>query len=130
MIVVDSSVWIDYFHGADTAQTERLHSVLGKELVVIGDLILVEILQGFKNGGDFRKAKTLLDTLVFRDMLGKDLAVKSAQNYRKLRSKGVTVRKTIDVMIGTFCIENHLPLLHCDKDFKPMEKHLNLGTVA
>ena len=129
MIVADSSVWIDYFNGVVTGQTERLDTSLRDELVVIGDIILAEVLQGFKRDGDFRKAKQLLDALVFKEMLGRDLAVKSAQNYRKLRKKGVTVRKTIDVMIATFCIENGLALLHSDKDFEPMTKHLGLKSV-
>ena len=130
MIVVDSSVWIDYFNGVVTRQTERLDRYLRDEFVVIGDIILAEVLQGFRKDSDFRRAKQLLDTLVFKEMLGRDLAVKSAQNYRYLRGKGVTVRKTIDVMIATFCIENHLPLLHSDKDFQPMVKHLSLKWVA
>jgi predicted nucleic acid-binding protein len=116
MIVADSSVWIDYFNGVVTGQTERLHAHLREE-------------QGFSKDSDFRKAKQLLDTLVFREMLGRDLAVKSAQNYRYLRKKGVTIRKTIDVMIATFCIENDLPLLHSDRDFEPMSKYLNLKSV-
>jgi len=129
MIVVDSSVWIDYFNGVVTRQTECLHAYLRDELVVVGDIILAEVLQGFREDSDFRKAKQLLNTLVFKEMLGRDLAVKSAQNYRKLRKKGVTVRKTIDVMIATFCIESNLTLLHSDKDFKPMTKHLGLKSA-
>ncbi len=129
MILVDSSVWIDYFNGASTSQTELLHSLLGQELVVIGDLVLTEVLQGFKSDRDFKKAQQLLDTLILREMLGKNLAVKSAQNYRTLRKKGVTVRKTIDVIIATFCIQNQLPLLHSDRDFEPMEKHLSLRSA-
>ena len=129
MIVVDSSVWIDYFNGAVTDQTDRLDASLSGELVVIGDIILAEVLQGFKRDSDFRKAKQLLDALVFKEMLGRELAVKSAQNYRRLRKKGVTVRKTVDVMIATFCIEKGLALLHSDKDFDPMTKHLGLRSV-
>jgi predicted nucleic acid-binding protein len=130
MIVADSSVWIDYFNGVTTRQTEHLHAYLDDELVIMGDIILAEVLQGFKKDGDFRTARQLLDTLVFKEMLGRDLAVKTAQNYRRLRKKGVTVRKTIDVMIATFCIESHLPLLHSDKDFEPMVKHLGLKSVT
>jgi len=129
MIVVDSSVWTDYFNGAVTDQTDRLDASLSGELVVIGDIILAEVLQGFKRDSDFRKAKQLLDALVFKEMLGRELAVKSAQNYRRLRKKGVTVRKTVDVMIATFCIEKGLALLHSDKDFDPMTKHLGLRSV-
>lgn len=130
MIVPDSSVWIDYFNGVVTDQTDRLDAYLRDELVAIGDIILAEVLQGFKRDSDFRKAKELLDTLVFKEMLGRDLALKSAQNYRRLRKKGVTVRKTIDVMIATFCIENRLALLHSDKDFEPMTRHLGLKSVT
>ena len=130
MIVADSSVWVDYFNGTTTEQTELLHALLGRELVVIGDLVLTEVLQGFKSDRDFKKARQLLDTLILKEMLGKRLAVKSAQNYRKLRQKGVTVRKTIDVIIATFCVENRLPLLHSDKDFEPMVKHLGLKSVT
>ena len=129
MIVVDSSVWIDYFNGVVTDQTDRLDASLSGELVVIGDIILAEVLQGFKRDSDFRKAKQLLDALVFKEMLGRELAVKSAQNYRRLRKKGVTVRKTVDVMIATFCIEKGLALLHSDKNFDPMTKHLGLRSV-
>lgn len=129
MMVVDSSVWIDYFNGKITKQTNLLHSLLGNELIVVGDLILTEVLQGFQNDKDFKKAGELLDFLIFRQMLGKELAVKSAKNYRRLRKKGVTVRKTIDVIIATFCIANNLPLLHSDRDFNPMQKHLNLKVI-
>jgi len=129
MIVVDSSVWIDYFNGVVTDQTDRLDASLSGELVVMGDIILAEVLQGFKRDSDFRKAKQLLDALVFKEMLGRELAVKSAQNYRRLRKKGVTVRKTVDVMIATFCIEKGLALLHSDKNFDPMTKHLGLRSV-
>lgn len=129
MIVVDSSVWIDYFNGKRTKQTSLLDSFLGNELIVIGGIILTEVLQGFRNDKDFNKAKQLLGSLIFREMLGKDLAIKSAKNYRRLRKKGVTVRKTIDVMIATFCIANNLPLLHDDRDFRPMERYLNLKVI-
>jgi len=129
MIVVDSSVWIDYFNGRTTKQTDLLDSLLGHELIVIGDIILAQVLQGFRSDRDFRKAKRLLDSLIFKPMLGKEVAVKSAENYRHLRRKGVSVRKTIDVFIATFCISNSLPLLHGDRDFEPMEKYLNLKVV-
>ena len=129
MILVDSSVWIDYFNGKITKQTNLLDSLFGSELIVIGDLILTEVLQGFQKDRDFKKSGKLLDSLIFRQMLGKEIAVKSAKNYRILRKKGVTVRKTIDVIIATFCIENNLPLLHSDRDFRPMEIHLNLKVI-
>jgi len=129
MILVDSSVWIDYFNGKITKQTNLLHSLVGNELIVIGDLILTEVLQGFQKDKDFNKASELLDCFIFKEMLGKEIAVQSAENYRILKKKGVTVRKTIDVIIATFCIENNLPLLHSDRDFRPMEKHLSLKVI-
>lgn len=130
MIFVDSSVWIDYFNGRTTRQTDLLDSLLGEEPIVVGDLVLTEVLQGFRDDRDFNRAKGLFECLLFRPMLGKELALRSAENYRHLRAKGITVAKTIDVMIATFCIENDLPLLHSDKDFEPMARHLKLETVT
>ena len=129
MILVDSSVWIDYFNGKINPQTDWLDSALGKEVIIVGDLILAEVLQGFKSDHDFKKAKELLSHFQFMEMVGLELAIKSAENYRLLRKKGVTVRKTIDVIIGTFCIHHNLALLHDDQDFDPLVKHLKLKAV-
>jgi predicted nucleic acid-binding protein len=129
MIVVDSSVWIDYFNGKKTSQTDWLDSALGSIPVIIGDLILTEVLQGFQNSKEFKVAKDLLLGMPFMPMVGRVIALKSAENYRSLRRRGVTVRKTIDVIIGTFCIYYHLPLLHDDRDFDPMVKFLGLKIV-
>ncbi len=129
MILVDSSVWIDYFNGRATRQTDRLDELLGSDLLLTGDIILAEVLQGFRDDRDFRRAKRALDGLEFRTMLGRDIALKSAANYRALRAQGVTVRKTIDMLIATFCIENGHELLHTDRDFDPTERHLGLRTV-
>ncbi len=129
MILIDSSVWIAYFNGKITPQTDWLDAALGKEIIVIGDILLVEVLQGFKNDRDFRQAKVLLSSFPFMEMLGKEMAVKCAENYRLLRKKGVTVRKTIDVIIGTFCIHHNLTLLHDDQDFVPLVKHLKLKVI-
>jgi len=126
MIFVDSSVWIDYFTGKNTPGAEKLDSILGEELVVIGDLILIEVLQGFRQNKDFRQAKKLLLSLTVLNMLDTNIALKSATNFRTLRKRGITVRKTIDTIIATYCIENKLPLLHSDKDFQPFHKHLKL----
>ena len=126
MILVDSSVWIDYFTGKKTPAAEKLDSLLGQDLVAIGDLMLVEVLQGFRADKDYRRAKELLLSLTVVNMLDTAIALKSAANFRKLRKKGITVRKTIDAIIATYCIENKLPLLHSDKDFKPFHKHLKL----
>lgn len=129
MILVDSSVWVDYFNGQKTRQTDRLHEALGREVVVVGDLILTEVLQGFVRDRDFNTAKDLLLRFDLVEMLGRDVALKSAANYRLLRRKGVTVRKTIDVMIATFCLQNDIILLHDDRDFDPFEEHLGLAVL-
>ncbi len=129
MILVDSSVLIDYFNGTENWQVEKLDEILGKEIVVIGDYILVEVLQGFKNDKDYETAKNILSYFPCFNICGEEIAIKSSNNYRQLRKKGITIRKTIDVIIGTFCIENDLQLLHNDKDFFPLEKYLELKTV-
>lgn len=126
MIFLDSTVLIDYFIGKKNQHVEILDSILGKELVVIGDYVLTEVLQGFRSDKELGEAKTYLMLFPCYNIGGKEIAVKSAKNYRYLRKKGVTIRKTIDVIIATFCIENNLTLLHNDKDFKPFEKTLNL----
>ena len=129
MIVVDSSIWIDYFNGTVSKETNWLDESLGIEPIIIGDIILAEVLQGFQNEKDFKTAKKLLLEIFFMDMIGQEVAIKSAMNYRSLRQRGITVRKTIDVMIGTFCIHNNFFLLHNDKDFDPLEKHLKLKVM-
>ena len=129
MVVVDSSVWIDYFHGKSTWQVDCLEIILTQKRVVIGDLIIIEILQGAKTKKAWRQIEKIISYLSYKDMLGKNLAYKSAKNYRYLQSKGYTVRKSIDVMIGTFCLENNYTLLHNDKDFIPLEKELGLKSI-
>lgn len=129
MIVVDSSVWIGYFNGTRTSQTDWLDSALGNIPIIMGDLILTEVLQGFQREKDFKIAKDLLLAMPFMAMGGRALALESAMNYRTLRQKGVTVRKTIDVMIGTFCIHHALPLLHDDRDFDLMVAFLGLKEI-
>lgn len=126
MIVVDSSVWIDYFCGNSNKQVETLDQLLGVKPIAIGDLILVEVLQGFKHDKDYRAAKALFESVIVLEMLGIDMAIKSAKNFRALRKKGITIRKTADIIIASYCIENHLSLLFSDKDFKPFAKHLGL----
>ena len=115
MIFVDSSVWIDYFNGNQAPETENLDSILGSSSICIGDITLTEVLQGFRNDNDFNTAKELLSSLVVVNVLDTSMALKSANNFRALRKKGVTVRKTINVIIATYCIENSIPLLHSDK---------------
>ena len=126
MMLVDSSVWIDYFSGIITPQTETLDRCLGERPIAIGDLILTEVLQGFRSDKDYKTAKSILNEFTIFELLGKNRAIKSAENFRLLRKKGVTVRKTVDVIIATFCIEQEIPLLFSDKDFRPFVKHLGL----
>ncbi len=128
MILVDSSVWIDYFNGIPTWQTDLLDTYLSNVPVVIGDLILTEVLQGFRSNTDYETAKKFLSALPFRQIGGYKVAVQSAQNYRFLRRTGVTVRKTIDIIIATFCVMEGLILLHDDRDFDPMVSHFSLKT--
>ncbi len=129
MIVVDSSVWIDYLNGKENNKTKLLDSSLDNELICIGDIILLEVLQGIKSDSEFNAVKTAFNIFPYFDMVGKTIAYKAAENYRYLRRKGVTVRKSVDMIIGTYCLENGIALLHNDKDFDLMEKHLGLKTV-
>jgi predicted nucleic acid-binding protein len=126
VIIVDSSVWIDYFTGADNKQTNMLDNTLGLKPVAIGDLILTEVLQGFRQDKDYNAACSLFEYVTIFEMLGTERAIKSADNFRVLRKKGITIQKTANVIIATFCIEKKLPLLFSDKDFKPFVKHLGL----
>ena len=129
MILVDTSVWIDYFNGRPTDEANLLYEILGHEPILVGDLILAEVLQGFRAEEDFREALRILQTFEFREMLGRSVAIASARNYQALRARGVTVRKPIDVLIGTFCLLNGHELLHSDRDFDPMTKHLGLKVL-
>ena len=129
MIFVDSSVWIDYFNGKQTWQTDKLEQFSEEELIIIGDIVLVEVLQGFRKNLDFGKAREALSLFSCPNLCGVDIAFKSANNFRALRKRGITVRKTIDMIIGTFCIENEHVLLHDDKDFEPLSKYLGLKVV-
>lgn len=126
MIFVDSSVWIDFFNGIETPSTDLLDRKIGQEPLAIGDLVLVEVLQGFKHDKDYKTAKRLLTSLEVFDLGGKENAIQSADNFRFLRKQGLTVRKTVDVLIATFCITNNISLLHTDRDFKPFHDYLDL----
>lgn len=126
MILVNSSVWIDYFRSALTRQTDALDAMLGSEPVVIGDLILTEVLQGFRTDRDFNRVKKLLTSLIVIDLGGQAVAIQAARNYRALRSLGVTIRRTIDTVIATRCIEDNYHLLYSDRDFDPFVIHLGL----
>ena len=129
MILVDSSVWIDFFRNKPTAQAEWLDRNLGVEGLVVGDLILAEVLQGFRDDRGFSEAKRLLGQLERVEVAGFDVAIEAARNYRKLRSLGVPVRGTVDVLIATRCLASGLRLLHNDRDFDAFEKHLSLRVV-
>jgi predicted nucleic acid-binding protein len=126
VILVDSSVWIDYFRGRRTAQTDALNQLLGSQPLLLGDLVLAEVLQGFQREPDFRLALQLLQAFQTVSIVGPRIAVQAARNYRGLRSRGVTVRKTIDTLIATYCIEHGVSLLYADRDFDPFVQHLGL----
>ena len=130
MLVVDSTVWVDYFNGVENPQTDYLHAAMQRVPIPVGDLILAEVLQGFRQDADFETARRALGKFLQAAMpAGPDLAIQSARNYRTLRQKGVTVRKTIDSLIATYCIENDHELLHNDSDFDGYEKYLGLKVV-
>jgi predicted nucleic acid-binding protein len=130
VILVDSSVWIDYFRGTITVQTGILDRLLGQQPLAIGDLILTEVLQGFDSERDFNDARKMLTSLTVVELGGEKIAIQAARNFRALRRLGVTVRKTIDTVIATRCIESGYDLLHDDRDFDPFARHLGLGVVA
>lgn len=126
MIVADTSVWIDYVNGVLTTQTDILDRVLEQDRVVTGDLIIVEFLQGFRHNKQFQIARHLMDSLEYYDFVGKEISIRAAENFRTLRKQGVTIRKTIDVLIATFCIAHDFELLHNYRDYEPMEELLGL----
>ncbi len=129
MIVVDSSVWIDYFNGRLTPQTQKLTTLLGQTELLVGDVILCEVLRGARSDSHARAIGSDLAKFDCVSMLDPRLAVVAAANYRKLCARGATVRKTVDLIIGTCCLERKYELLHCDRDFDPMEAHLGLRVV-
>lgn len=126
MVIADTSIWIDYFNGVDNQYTDALDNGLVEGIIAIGDIIFLEILQGFKSDNDYNLAKKTLSALEQYEMLGQNQVLNAANNYRELRKKGITIRKTNDVIIATFCIENKMPLLFLDKDFNPFVKYLGL----
>jgi len=129
MILVDSSVWIDYFRGMQSSETDRLDALLDNEPVATGDLVLAEVLQGFRSAQDFNQGKKLLTSLPIIDLVGGEIAIQAAENFRILRSQGITIRKTIDTLIATSCIEKGLTLRYSDRDFDPFVEHLGLRTA-
>ena len=126
MILVDTSVWIDYFNGVTNQQTDLLDASIIQGTVVMGDLIFLEILQGIRSDNDYQQTKKSLLPLHQYEMFGQSMAAKCADNYRALRKKGITIRKTADIIIATFCMENSIPLLFLDRDFVPFVDHLEL----
>lgn len=126
MILVDTSVWIDYLNGTENSYTDALDAGIADGIVAMGDLIFLEILQGIRDDREYEITRRSLETLEQFEMLGTALAAKSAENFRALRKKGVTIRKTADVIIATFCIDRGLPLLFTDRDFLPFVQHLGL----
>jgi len=130
MILVDTSIWIDYFNGIENQETNILDIALIDGRVAMGDIIFMEILQGFRSDRDYNQAKTTLSTLDQYELLGQNMSIKCADNYRALRKKGVTIRKTADVIIASFCIDQKIPLLFSDRDFMPFIQHLNLISVS
>ena len=129
MILVDSSVWIDYFRGVSTPQSDKLDALLGSQPLAIGDIVLEEVLQGFNSDRDFNLALGLMTSLDLIEIGGRDIAIQAARNFRALRILGVTVRKTIDTLIATRCIEDRLTLLYSDRDFDPFVGHLGLASA-
>ncbi len=129
MILVASSVWVDYFRGTPTPQAEKLDVLLGTEPVITGDLVLTEVLQGFGSEREFNRVKKLLTSLVVVDLGGREVAIQAAKNFRALRTLGITVRKTIDTVIATRCIASGFTLLYRDRDFDPFVQHLGLRSA-
>ena len=129
MLVVDTTVWVDYFNGVENSKTDFLNTILDKTPILIGDLILAEVLQGFRHDPDFEKVRRALGKYLQVNMVNSALAVQSARNFRFLRQKGITVRKTIDSLIATYCIENDHELLHNDSDYDGYEQHLGLRVI-
>ena len=129
MTLVDTSVWVEYFNRRLTPETNLLDRLLGTERLLIGDLILAEVLQGFRSDFDFHRVRRQLEALAFSPMVGLEIAIAAAENYRMLRARGITVRKTIDVLIATFCIARSHELLHSDRDFDRFEQHLGLRVL-
>lgn len=129
MILVDSSVWIDYFRGTATPQTDKLHSLLGVQRLIVGDLIVAEVLQGFRDDKDFEAARQALGAFALVQIGGYRIALQAAKNQRLLRARGISVRKTIDGLIATKCIDEGFTLLHSDRDFEPFAAHLGLRCI-
>ncbi|MDE2421630.1 MAG: PIN domain nuclease [Gammaproteobacteria bacterium] len=129
MIIVDSSVWIDFFNGQASPAALKLKDLLGVQVIATGDLMLAEVLQGFREDRAFEQAKVIFATVPILDVGGQHVAIRAAENFRVLRKQGITVRKTIDCLIATYCIEHGHSLLFSDRDFMPFVEKLGLQVV-
>ena len=129
MILIDSSVWVDYLRDLETPQTRRVEALLGRESLAVGDLVVTEVLQGCTSDRAFDLTLALLSELEFVTIGGPEVAIEAARNFRKLRAKGITIRKTIDTLIATRCIQDEMPLLYADRDFDPFVEHLGLRSA-
>lgn len=126
MLIADSSVWIDYFNGVPSPEADLLDTHVRQATVGIGDLIAAEVLQGVMNNREFERIRRLFGQIDRIQISDHELAVKAARNYRHLRALGITVRKTIDTLIATRCIQDGHVLLFCVRDFQPFVEHLGL----
>jgi predicted nucleic acid-binding protein len=129
MTIVDTSVWIDYIADTETSQVLWLKKELERETVGLTDLVLYEILQGVRGDAPFEAMRDRMAEFEQFATITEGLEIRAARNYRSLRSRGITVRKTVDCLVATFCIEGGHELLHNDRDFDGFEKHLGLKVV-
>jgi predicted nucleic acid-binding protein len=130
VILADTSVWIDHLRGTGSAHARRLQAALGEREVVLGDLIVMEIIQGLRDEASVGRVRASLSQIPSYRLVHRGIPLKAANNYRALRQRGFTPRNAIDTIIATYCIEHRLELLHNDRDFDPFERHLGLRTVA
>lgn len=126
MILVDSSIWIDFFNDNNVEKVDTLVEYLSRGKVISADLVVTEVLQGFREDNDFLTAVEIFNSIPCQSVLGKEIALKSAENFRLLRKKGITIRKTVDMILATYCIEHQLPLLQNDRDFEMIASELDL----
>ena len=128
-LVADTSVWIDFYRNPQTRHALRLNAAMEREDIIVPDLVLLEVLRGVASESLARAIEREFRHYDIAEIGGRELAVQAAEKFRFLRSKGITIRGTIDLMIGTWCIENKIPLLHNDRDFDMLEQHLGLICV-
>ena len=129
MILVDSSVWVDFLRGTPTRQAERLKQLIGRQPLLVGDLILCEVLQGVPSERQAQRVEAALRAFDLVPLVGEAVALRAAAHFRTLRARGITIRRTMDLLIGSFCILHGHALLHRDRDFDPMAEHLGLRVV-